>query len=689
MFDIKKIKLQHRHLKVAAYIIGAFFLVALIALFVIYKKRDDLLKHAIAKTKAKLLEDYEIDFQTGKYGFSGFKTVYLSNISLVPQQRDTLLTMNTLAVSVKFWPLLKGEIQVSEVQTADIHLQFVKRDTTSNYDFLFRKQDKEKDLIDKNTSTNLAQLADGIINSVLYKIPDNMELSNLIWSYRDDSLNQRLTVPEATIRNGNLQSTIWLNAKEALWHLTGKVDPGNKHFNIKLFAENQPIELPVIKKKYGLTLRFDTLSANLDQVSFRQGDNLEIVGGGGVSNLSIHHWRINEEPVTVDNAHIEAILSIGKNYIELKDKSTFHLKNMMAHPYAKLTLDSSKKVQLGLRMPEQSAQDFFDALPHGLFDNLEGIRVAGKLKYTLDFAIDMNMPDSVKLYSSLDKKDFKINSWGKTNLSKINAPFVYTPYEYGKPMRNILVSTENPNFTPIDQISPYLKNAILTAEDPSFFSHKGFVNEAIRNSIATNIKVKSFKRGGSTISMQLVKNVYLGREKTLARKIEEILMVWLIENNRVSSKERMFEVYLNIIEWGRNVYGIGEASRYYFGKSASELNLGESIYLTSIVPKPKTGLYPFQYTGELKPYMGAYYRLIGGIMARRGLAPYDSTNTYGMYNVSLREPLRPAKPAYLETDSLAIDSIYIDEEVEEKRNLFQRIFGGGKKEKNEDDDTDR
>lgn len=681
MFEIKKIHFQRRHLKLAAYILAVFLVLVFIALFIVYQKRESLLDSAIIKAKAKVQADYGLTLKIGKYGFSGLKTVSLSRITLVPEQRDTLLTVRSLDVSVKFWPLTRGEIQVSDIQTADIYLQFVKRDSTSNYDFLFRKKhEKTKG----SSSSSLAKLADRLINSVLYKIPDNMRLSNMVCSYRDDSLGQSITVPTATIDDGDLQSTIWLNNKEAVWHVTGNLDPGNKQLAIKLFADGRAIELPLVRKKYGLTLRFDTLEANLDQVKLKQGETLELLGGGGIKNLSIQHWRLNEEPVTVENANIEAVLSLGRDYIELEDRSKFRLKNILAHPYARLTFAKDKQIALGLKMPEQSAQDFFDALPHGLFDNLEGIRVAGKLKYTLDFAIDMGMPDSVRLYSSLDQVGFKVNSWGKTNLSKINAPFVYTPYEYGKPMRNILVSPENPSFTPIGQVSPYLKNAILTAEDPSFFSHKGFIGEAIRNSIATNIKAKSFKRGGSTISMQLVKNVYLGREKTLSRKIEEMLMVWLIESNKVVSKERMFEVYLNVIEWGRNVYGIGEAARYYFGKSPADLNLGESIYLASIVPKPKTGLYPFQYTGDLKPYMGAYYRLIGGIMARRGLAPYDSTNTYGMYQVSLRPDLRPARPAYLEADSIQVDSIYIDEEVEEKRNFFQRIFGGSKDRKKEE-----
>jgi membrane peptidoglycan carboxypeptidase len=115
--------------------------------------------------------------------------------------------------------------------------------------------------------------------------------------------------------------------------------------------------------------------------------------------------------------------------------------------------------------------------------------------------------------------------------------------------------------------------------------------------------------------MQLVKNAFLSRQKTLTRKVEETLIVWMIENKHIISKSRMLEVYFNIIEWGNGVYGIGEAARYYFGKSPAELTLGESIYLASIVPKPKAGLYAFQPDGSLKDYLQNYFHSLGGMMA--------------------------------------------------------------------------
>jgi membrane peptidoglycan carboxypeptidase len=277
------------------------------------------------------------------------------------------------------------------------------------------------------------------------------------------------------------------------------------------------------------------------------------------------------------------------------------------------------------------------------------------------------------LESSLTAPEFKVNAWGKTDLAKINSSFVYIPYEDGKAQRPIVVGPSNPNFVSLDQVSPYLKNAILTSEDNSFFQHEGFNIQAIRASIATNFKEKAFKRGGSTISMQLVKNVYLNREKTLARKVEEMLIVWLIEHNRIVSKERMFEVYLNIIEWGRNVYGVNEAAHYYFSKNPSELSLGESIFLASIIPRPKISLSRFDHAGHLKPYMSGYFRLIGNLMTQRGYAPADSTQSYGFYSVNLREALRPSAPK-VDSTEMEDSTHFLEDEIEGVKRMLQNLF---------------
>jgi membrane peptidoglycan carboxypeptidase len=127
-------------------------------------------------------------------------------------------------------------------------------------------------------------------------------------------------------------------------------------------------------------------------------------------------------------------------------------------------------------------------------------------------------------------------------------------------------------------------SALLTTEDGAFYRHKGFNHAAIRSSVQANIKARRFVRGASTITMQLAKNLFLGREKTLSRKIEEVILTDYLE--QVFQKDEMMELYLNVVEFGPDVYGITQAASYYFARKPEELNLAECFFLASLLPSP-------------------------------------------------------------------------------------------------------
>lgn len=678
-------KITKRHLVIGGIVLGVLLLGGVIAFTFAYYKREALLAATIKRMQTKLADDYQLDLAIGKAYFSGLTTVTLEQVKVTPQEGDQLAGIANISVSVKLFPLITGDVKFGRLRANDARIQLIKKDSVSNYDFLFGKPDTLQQSAQpaeqtEATTFNLAQAANRMLNSILYKIPEDMELREFVLTYRDDSTQQRISVPKADIDNGNLISAVFLNDSKAAWQVSGKLNPNKRQLYIKVHANGQKIALPLLEQKFGMKLSFDTIETRLREVYWTNNEFLHIKGEWAVKNLNINHWRIAPEDVTLPDAHMDAEVIVGNNHVELSKESTITVKKLEVHPYIRYTTAPEKTYAIALETPEMEAQDLFDAFPKGLFESLEGIRVAGKIQYKLEAFLDTSNPDSVQFHSDMQEKGFKVNAWGDANIPKLNGTFVYTPYEDEKPVRDIVVGPENPNFISINQISPYLRNAILTTEDPLFFSHNGFVEEAIRTSIAINYKEKAFKRGGSTISMQLVKNVFLNRNKTLVRKLEEILIVWLMESTRAVSKERMYEVYLNIIEWGHNIYGVTEAARYYFSKHPSELTLGESIYLASIVPRPKTGLYAFDYEGRLKPYIGRYFSYIGNIMARRGLAPPDSTGSYGFYAVSLREPLRPAKPATVDTLQLEVPPTDFDTELEGVRGLLDRIFQNNPKE---------
>ncbi len=668
-------QIPSKYYKTGGIILGVLFSLIVAVGVIGWFKREALLNAGIERAVAKAKRDYNLNLTIGDARFAGLRTVELNNITIIPEKRDSLLNIEHFTVGVKILPLLFGDIKLAEVKMRNAWIHLTKQDSVRNYDFIFRK--KSTDSIPATTPTatgreiNLATLANNLLNQLLYKIPDDMDVKNLEIRFSNDTSSFRFYTPTATIVDGAVKSTINVNGNESVWHLEGEVEPDDRQLKMALYADGKKVELPFLEKEYGLKLNFDTISTEMRSVKY-SSDNLRISGSWSVKNLLINHPRIAANDIVLPEGSIEADMVFGKNSVALDSSSVIKVRDIRANPFVKYTLSPEKIYELKLHTNELDAQKLFNSFPPGLFESLEGMQVSGKLQYDMNFHLNSKFPDKVIFDSRLQKKNFKVISWGRGNFQKINGPFVYTPFEYGKPMRNITIGPGNADYTPIQQISPLLRNAVLTAEDPSFYSHNGFVEESIRKSIATNFKEKAFKRGGSTISMQLVKNVYLNRQKTLARKVEEILIVWIIENSNLSSKQRMFEVYLNLIEWGRNVYGIGEASRFYFNKHPAQLDLGESIFLASIVPRPKSGLNFFEGDGSLRSGLRGYFRLIGGLMAKRGLAQPDS-NVYGFYAVRLKESLRRGVPV---SDSLETDSLVeFDEDESEVRSLIEQIFG--------------
>jgi monofunctional biosynthetic peptidoglycan transglycosylase len=138
---------------------------------------------------------------------------------------------------------------------------------------------------------------------------------------------------------------------------------------------------------------------------------------------------------------------------------------------------------------------------------------------------------------------------------------------------------------PLEQISERLVQAVIMGEDAGFWVHNGFDFYEIKESIRRNIERGRYARGASTITQQLAKNLFLSTERTITRKLKEAILTYRLERNL--SKRRILEIYLNVIEWGEDIYGIEAASRVYFGKQASRLDAAESALLAAMIPNPR------------------------------------------------------------------------------------------------------
>jgi hypothetical protein len=646
-------------------------------------KREALLQQAVAKIQNRLKKDYQVDFNIESYRFNGLTAVAFDRVVLVPEERDTLATIRQVGVAVRLLPLLWGDVKIGKLDVTDGRVSFVKRDSTSNYDFLFRRKQRDTVLVEQPSQRNFAEWTEKIAKRVFAEIPSNLNMSNFEIAYADSTITQKVRIPEALIRGGDFEASLFLNEHEAEWMLKGELDGRRQKLRIEVFSKESGVELPFLRSKYGLKVSFDKVVFDLQHIKRTQSNLLNVDGEMEYHNLVINHRRLSDEDIVIPELLAKGGLDISTDFIALSEGSTVTAQKFSLQPRMRYTRAPQRKVELAVHTGKFKAQDFLDAIPRGLFQSLEGIQVKGEVAYDLDFAVELDHPDNIVFDSSIDDKDLKIVKWGHARIDSLNDSFVYSVYEDSTLMREIIIGPKNSNFVPLAEIPYVLKTTVRNTEDPFFYKHNGFEEEAFKLSVTTNLKEKKFKRGASTISMQLVKNIFLNRKKTMDRKLEEILLVWLMERSGQVSKDRLFEIYLNIIEWGRNVYGVSEAANYYFGKKAQELTLGESLYLSSIIPRPKTGLSSFDYTGHLKPWVQRHFLTYGSIMSKVGeLNQVDVPENYGFYSVVLQPRLRPAAPAF--ADTLSQDSILHDHqrimreiELEEvvRKSILDKLFG--------------
>jgi monofunctional glycosyltransferase len=178
----------------------------------------------------------------------------------------------------------------------------------------------------------------------------------------------------------------------------------------------------------------------------------------------------------------------------------------------------------------------------------------------------------------------------------------------GQPGRYRIVQT----WVPLSKISPYLIKAVLIGEDDKFWKHEGFDYEAIQKAVEKNLQRGKFKFGGSTISQQLAKNLYLSPEKSLWRKMKEAVLTQQLE--RSLSKRRILELYLNVAEWGDGIFGAEAAARHYFGKRSADLSGPEAARLAAVLPNPRK----YDPTGNQRYVLNRSGHILK-IMIRRGI----------------------------------------------------------------------
>ncbi|MBN2485105.1 MAG: transglycosylase domain-containing protein [Bacteroidales bacterium] len=597
-----------------------FTLFVLLAATNLFAFRNTLTRKLVNQKTATYNRSHTTSIAINNIHFTGIRTLKTGSVTLLSANNDTLINASGISLKISLAKTLMGKIGIRQLDINDLLVNIDKKLLTG----------RQANILPEDASAqsgtpnpvNLRKKSTAAIKQLFRTIPLKTGIKNAHFIFRTVSVPVMATVHRFELIRGRFRSNAIItgNGKAQEIRFEGELSKTNHRLDMNLYTKNDSSF--IVSPLAGLAgCHFSYKHARLSiEEKPHAPDYSTIEATYSVIFPTILHQSISDELLTFPSFSAKLLFHLHEQYIEIDSISKINIGKLIAHPYVRYSKVPVHCLEASCFFPGFTPEMFFESLPKSLFMLAQNIEATGNLSYKAGVKIDFTLPDSLKIESKLTTDNFKISRFDEA-LLKMNTSFVHTVYEKGKTVRQIIVGEENPDFVHLHNIPALLQTAVLYAEDDAFFYSRGFSVNAMQRALAQNIKERRFARGGSTISMQLVKNVYLSRDKTIARKLEELIMVWLIESNRLVTKQRMFEVYLNIIEWGPGVYGASEAARFYFSKDVSKLNAAESIFLASVIPSPKKFYYRFDKEGKMAPFEREYFYSMSERLAKLGHLP--------------------------------------------------------------------
>ena len=599
--------------------------VILLAVLVFYLTLPVIIKSQINKKIAEVEQEKNItlaigDINVAKSSLTGHAELELSDITLTANGcPDKFMTMDKLHTELQLWRGFRITKEIKELDANTVALNVVKRGEYNNYPFLHKHAASDNK---RNYCNRFSRLMEAL-NRLC---PDMLTIKQLYVATSFDNEEQQYALDNFTIKDqmlGGLLTIAPQSSDNSQWNVKGKVDKKAKHYSGELQVVDGHAKASAEMKD--ADIQFDKASFDM-QVLEESSKYVKLHLAGNVDGLQFFHHYIAEQPVCIDKVGGDLAIEIYPNKLQVNPSSTLSLNKASIHPFFSYEKNKKKHIVVKINEKKCPAQDVFSSLPEGLFAVVPQLKVHGNIDFSLIFDCDFANIDKMTFDFDIRSSDhsFGIDK-GKQLITQFNDPFTYVfvdakPNSDEKIEKEVLIdSVKNPYFCSFENIPATLTGAILTNEDPSFFRHRGFIKTAIRNAMAADLQAGRLMRGGSTISMQLIKNLFLNRKKVFTRKIEELLLVWMIEDSHLITKERMFEIYVNIAEWGPEIIGIGEASEFYFNKKPEEITLGESLFLASLIRSPKHYASTLDANGVPHAARQKEMRFIANKMLERGL----------------------------------------------------------------------
>ncbi len=438
-----------------------------------------------------------------------------------------------------------------------------------------------------------------------------------------------------TVQGGEATWDLWLNPGEA--RARGRLEAKRLPFDLLLpFLP----ELPWWRAQDG---RVDAeLTMEADDPA-----KIELTGSALVENVGLHSEEIAPSPVAGlgFSASGSATWWPAERRLELRD-TTLRRGEAELHFSGELERTAEHyRAQIDATMPATDCNAVVGAIPGTLLADVANFEWRGRMGGRMHLALDSRELDDTELRIRVANGCEFVTVPAVADLRRVRAPFIHRVVEPDGAVFEMTAGPGSSNWASIYAISPFMQQAVIGHEDGGFLSHGGFAVYAIRGSLVRNLEAGRYVTGASTITMQLAKNLFLHREKTLARKLQEVILTWWLES--ALTKQEILELYLNVIEYGPEVYGIVHAADHYFGRDASELSPVEAGYLACILPNPK--IYQASYeAGQLTTRMrNRVERFVRHLHSRQRID--DEALAYALTELETLRFHRPGAPVTTRT----------------------------------------
>ena len=433
-------------------------------------------------------------------------------------------------------------------------------------------------------------------------------------------------------------------AQESLWTAKGRADLTADKGTLAVRAEQFSLgRIKDVLPRSVLTPDNTTMDAALDLAW--AGDAVRFAGDLAVVGLSLHHESLSAEPI--ENVSLGLTMK-GTAYpvarrLELERAEarirdiTARLAGSLAMPSGTFnftngkTMDVVPKIEISFTVPKVPCAKVLASVPPALLPRLQGFVLQGNFAADVGAKIDYANLDALALTGKIAIDGCKVLKAPPEVLALAGNESllvnVEVPKKLGAPpgsepdILSHVIGPDNPDFVPYEEISPHLTGSIMTTEDNGFFKHRGWISSQFTSALRRNLQRGGFRLGASSITMQMTKNVLLTKEKTLSRKVQELFLVWYLE--QILPKERILELYFNAIEFGPRIYGIGAATRHYFGKKPSELTPLEAAFFSSIMPNPKRRYIQYCHGAPLAQWDKYIHRIMAKTHERGRLTPEE------------------------------------------------------------------